>query len=83
LEIDIEKMRKACTPDKYINQVPKFIDGTTKLLPTWKRQLLARKIANEDMERKEEEFRRKFHEWKAQFNPMRCKLKFREITGNF
>nr|CDP95335.1 Bm1298, isoform a [Brugia malayi] len=75
LEIDIEMMKKECTPDKYINQVPEFINGTTKPLPIWKRQMLARKIANEDMQKKEEEFRRKFHEWKAQFYPIGYKPK--------
>ncbi|EJW70886.1 hypothetical protein WUBG_18207, partial [Wuchereria bancrofti] len=50
-------IKKACTPDKYINQVPEFINGTTKPLPIWKRQMLARKIANEDMQKKEDEFR--------------------------
>ncbi|VBB33029.1 unnamed protein product [Acanthocheilonema viteae] len=50
LKIDIEEMRKACTLDKYISQVPEFISGRMKLLPPWKRQMLARKIANEDMQ---------------------------------
>uniref|UniRef100_A0A1I8EUN8 Uncharacterized protein n=1 Tax=Wuchereria bancrofti TaxID=6293 RepID=A0A1I8EUN8_WUCBA len=75
LEIDIEMIKKACTPDKYINQVPEFINGTTKPLPIWKRQMLARKIANEDMQKKEDEFRRKFDEWKAQFYPIGYKPK--------
>ncbi|CAG9533271.1 unnamed protein product [Cercopithifilaria johnstoni] len=75
LEIDIEEMRKACTLDKYISQVPEFISGTTKLLPTWKRQILARKIAIKDMQRKEEELRRKFQEWKIRLYPIRRELK--------
>uniref|UniRef100_A0A0R3RRP1 Enkurin domain-containing protein n=1 Tax=Elaeophora elaphi TaxID=1147741 RepID=A0A0R3RRP1_9BILA len=57
LEIDIEEMKKACISDKYISQVPEFVSGTTKLLPSWKRQILAQKIATEDMQRKEEELR--------------------------
>ncbi|VDO35467.1 unnamed protein product [Onchocerca flexuosa] len=60
LEIDIEEMKKACTPDKYINQVPEFITGTEKQLPLWRRQMLAQKIAKEDIQKKEEELRVKF-----------------------
>ncbi|VDK84944.1 unnamed protein product [Onchocerca ochengi] len=59
LEIDIEEMKKACTPDKYINQMPEFITGTNKPLPLWRRQMLAQKIAKEDIQKKEEELRSK------------------------
>lgn len=50
-------MRKACTLDKYLNQVPEFISGTRRPLPSWKRLMLAQKIANEDMQRQEENLR--------------------------
>ncbi|VDM91753.1 unnamed protein product [Litomosoides sigmodontis] len=57
LENEIEEMRKACTLEKYMSQVPEFISGTRKPLPSWKRSMLAQKIANEDMRRQEENLR--------------------------
>lgn len=57
LENDIVEAKKLCTPDKYIDQAPKISAKTNKPVPEWRRHMIARKLAEEDAKRIEEQMR--------------------------